>query len=138
MSSSSQAAAGRAPAPTPYLLIGGEPAIRRLVEVFYDVMDREPAFAELRGIHAADLGPMRERLSDYLTQWMGGPRLYAERHPGRGCIVSAHAPFPIGADMADQWLACMRLAFEAAEVSSAVRAMLDPAFKAMCEGLRNA
>jgi hemoglobin len=80
---------------------------------------------------------MRARLSDWLLGWMGGPRVYNERHPGRSCIVSAHAPFPIDAAMADQWLACMRRAFDRAGTSAELRAMLDPAFAAMCQGLRN-
>ncbi len=137
MSQSAQTAPSRAPVATPFALIGGEPEVRRLVAAFYDSMEQDPAFAELRAIHAADLSAMRARLADYLTQWMGGPRIYAERHPGRGCIVSAHGPFPIDARMAEQWLACMRKAFETAGVSSEVRAMLDPAFNAMCQGLRN-
>jgi hemoglobin len=137
MSPSAQAAPQRPPVKTPYALIGGEPEVRRLVETFYDAMEQNPAYAALRAIHAPDLGPMRARLADYLTQWMGGPRVYAERHPGRGCIVSAHGPFAIDGRMADQWLACMREAFEAAGVAPAVRAMLDPAFSAMCQGLRN-
>jgi hemoglobin len=127
----------RKPAVTPYDLIGGEADIQRLVGAFYDLMERDPDFAELRALHQGDLGPMRARLADFLTQWMGGPAVFAQRHPGRGCIVSAHKPFPIGARVADQWLACMRQAFEVANVSSPVRQMLDPAFAAMCQGLRN-
>jgi hemoglobin len=133
---SPSACAATSPA-TPFELIGGGPAIRRMVDAFYDAMAREPAFAELRALHAADLAPMRARLADFLTQWMGGPRVYAERHPGRGCVVSAHAPFPIGGRVADQWVACMRQAFATAGVSAEARAMLDPAFERMCQGLRN-
>jgi hemoglobin len=137
MSESAQAAPSRAPVTTPFALIGGEAEIRRLVGAFYDAMEQDPAFAELRAMHAPDLSVMRTRLTDYLTQWMGGPRVYAERHPGRGCIVSAHGPFPIDVRMAEQWLACMRKAFETAAVPAEVRSMLDPAFTAMCQGLRN-
>jgi hemoglobin len=122
---------------TPFALIGGESEVQRLVNAFYDAMDREPEFAALRAIHAADLAPMRARLSDFLIQWMGGPRIYAERHPGRGCVVSAHQPVPIDQALADQWLACMRRAFEAAALAPELRSMLDPAFAGMCQGLRN-
>jgi hemoglobin len=137
---SQPARAASAPEPsrtTPFALIGGEPAIRRLSEAFYDIMGAEPAFAELRALHAADLGPMRVRLSDFLVQWMGGPRVYAGRHPGRGCVVSAHAPFAIDGRTAGQWVECMRRAFAAADVPAEARAMLDPAFENMCQGLRN-
>ena len=127
-----------APPVTPYALIGGEPGVRRLVESFYDAMETDPAFAALRAIHAPDLMPMRARLADFLVQWMGGPRIYAERHPGRGCVVSAHRPIPIDARLADQWSACMRQALTTAGVAPELGAMLDLAFDAMCQGLRNA
>jgi hemoglobin len=121
---------------TPFQLIGGEAGVRRLVEAFYDVMERDPALKRLRALHAEDLGPMRERLADWLTGWMGGPRVYAQRHPGRPCIVSAHAPFPIDAQTAEDWMGAMRQAFDAVGVAGELRAMLEPAFDAMCHGLR--
>ena len=124
-------------ASTPFDLAGGEAGVRRLVQAFYDIMEADPAFARLRAIHAADLAPMRARLSDYLAQWMGGPRAYAQRHPGRGCIVSAHAPFGIDAAMAGDWMACMRKAFDAAGVSDEFRRMVEPVLADMCEALRN-
>lgn len=136
MSESVQTEAPRAPV-KPFDLIGGEAEIRKLVNAFYDAMDQDPAFARLRSIHAPDLGPMRARLADYLSQWMGGPRVYAERHPGRGCIVSAHGPFAIDGQMAEDWMACMRKAFVAAGVSEQFRRMVEPVMADMCQGLRN-
>jgi hemoglobin len=121
----------------PYDLIGQEEGIRRLVSAFYDLMEQDPAFARLRAIHAPDLTPMRARLADFLGQWMGGPRVYAERHPGRPCVVSAHAPFKIDAAMAEDWMACMRKALEQAQTSEPVRKMIEPVLADMCQGLRN-
>lgn len=121
----------------PFALAGEEAGVRRLVDAFYEALEQDPAFARLRAIHATDLAPMRARLTDYLTQWMGGPKVYAERHPGRGCVVSAHAGFPIDAQMAEDWIACMRQAFAAAQVSDAFRAMVEPVMADMCQGLRN-
>jgi hemoglobin len=125
------------PAALPYALIGEEAGVRRLVWAFYDVMDREPAFARLRAMHAADLAPMRERLADFLVQWMGGPRVYAERHPGRACVASAHRGLGIDAAMADAWMACMRRAFERAGTVPEVRRIIEPVFEQMCQGMRN-
>jgi hemoglobin len=122
----------------PYDLVdAGEAGVRQLTDAFYDLMEREPRFAALRAIHAADLGPMRARLADYLTQWLGGPRVWAERHPGRGCMVSAHAAFPIDAKLADDWMGCMRQAFAEAGVTEAFRGMVEPVLAQMCQGLRN-
>jgi hemoglobin len=124
--------------PTPFDAIGGEAGVRALVDAFYDRMDQDPAFAALRRMHDVDLGPMRARLTDWLTGWMGGPAVYATRHPGRPCIVSAHAPFRIDSAMADQWLACMQQALNDAALPEDWRALVDQAFTRMCEGLQNA
>ncbi len=126
------------PTRTPYEAFGGEPGIRRLVDAFYDVMDGDPAAAGIRAMHEADLEPIRTRLTDWLTVWMGGPKVYAERHPGRPCIMSAHAPFAIGAAEADQWLDCMRKAMLLEPPPAEWREALDTAFARMCQGLRNA
>jgi len=121
---------------SPYRLVGEETGVRRLVDAFYDAMEREPAFARLRAIHAPDLAAMRARLADFLTGWLGGPRVYAERHPGRPCIFSAHTPFAIDADLADQWMACMRGAFADSGTPEPFRALVDPALASLCANLR--
>lgn len=122
---------------TPFAALGGEAGVRRIVEAFYDAMDRDPAARGLRGLHAADLGPMRLRLADWLSGWLGGPPVYAARHPGRPCIMSAHARLPIGAAEAEQWMACMRQAFDEAGVPALWRKALDAAFARLCEAMRN-
>lgn len=116
----------------------GEPGVQRLVDAFYDVMDSDPAFADLRRLHAGDLAPMRVRLSDWLIGWMGGPRVFNERHPGRGCVVSAHNLFHIGQAEADQWMACMRLALKRTNAPPELQAMLEPALAGMCKALISA
>ncbi len=123
---------------TPFEALGGAAGLRRLVDAFYDRMDQDPTLDPLRRMHAADLGPMRERLADWMSGWTGGPAVYAQRHPGRPCIVSAHAPFSIDAAVADQWLACMRAAMDAVATPEQWRGPLDDAFARMCQGLQNA
>jgi hemoglobin len=120
----------------PYAAIGGDPAVRRLVDRFYDVMDTDPAAARLRAMHAADLGPMRERLYEFLSGWLGGPPLYFQR-PDRKCIVSAHAPFAIGDAERDQWMMCMRRAMADCGIADDLRAVLDRAFLFMADAFRN-
>ena len=63
----------RPPGPTPFDLLGGEQGIQALVERFYDLMDLEPAYAVLRGVHGADLHNARQRLEKSLfdtADWM--------------------------------------------------------------------
>lgn len=98
--------------PTPYEAIGGSEPIARMVDRFYDLMDSDPAYIELRAMHAQDLGPMRQSLAEFLTAWMGGPRNWFVNRPGI-CIMSAHRALPGMADLtARQWIDAMRRAAE--------------------------
>ncbi|WP_347271495.1 group II truncated hemoglobin [Rhizorhabdus histidinilytica] len=94
---------------TPYERIGGAPVVRAIVDRFYDLMDAEPRFAELRALHADDLAPMRRSLAGFLTAWLGGPRDWFADNPGK-CVMSVHGGIAIGAGTARQWTDAMRLA----------------------------
>ena len=59
---------------TPFEAIGGASTVRLIVNRFYDLMDTDSAYAELREIHAPDLTPMRRSLAGFLDGWLGGPR----------------------------------------------------------------
>lgn len=124
------------PTPTPYQMIGGADVVRRVVDRFYDIMDTAPEAAGIRAMHAADLGPMRERLTEFLSGWLGGPPLYFQRSD-RKCIVSAHKPFPIGGTEVDEWMFCMRKAMEDTGVPDDVRTLLDKPFARVCEAFKN-
>jgi hemoglobin len=120
----------------PFERLGGEPTVRRLVEHFYRIMDQSPRAATIRAMHAADLAPMREKLVDYLIGWLGGPPRYHSR-PDAKCIVSAHAPYSIGAEESEQWMDCMRQAMTETGVSAELRSLIEPAFDRVAKGLRN-
>jgi hemoglobin len=94
---------------TPYDRIGGIDTLRRIAERFYDLMERDPAFAELRAMHAPDLAPMRASLPGFLAGWTGGPRDWWDSNPGK-CMMSMHAPFAITRQTAQQWADAMRRA----------------------------
>lgn len=102
------AAKPAAPA-TPFERMGGHPAIAAIVNRFYDLMEGEAAYADLRAMHAPDLAPMRTSLAGFLAAWSGGPRDWFEANPGR-CMVSAHKPFVITHDVAGQWVDAMKRA----------------------------
>ena len=120
----------------PYELIGGEAGLRKIVDRFYEIMDRNPEAATIRAMHGADLGPIREKLFDFLSGWLGGPPLYSQR-TGSICITEAHKPFAIGTAERDQWMACMRQALVDCEVSAETREMLDTPLLRICDFLRN-
>ena len=85
---------------------GGEPGIRRLVDAFYDIMDSDARFAEIRNMHPDDLEVSRDKLARFLCGWMGGPRRYREKY-GPITIPGAHAHLGVTAKERDQWLTCM-------------------------------
>lgn len=95
--------------PTPFDLLGGHPVLERIVNRFYDLMDSEPAYAELRALHAPDLGPMRASLASFLAGWSGGPRDWFTSNPGR-CMASAHSGVTINRETAGQWADAMNRA----------------------------
>jgi hemoglobin len=128
--------AAAAPAPTPYERVGGEPAVRRIVDRFYDLMDTDPDVAPLRRMHAGDLTPMRERLTDFMIGWFGGPPRYFQRADAK-CMGQAHAPFAIDAAIRDQWMSCMSRALDEAQLDDGMRSLIGAALGRMTEGMRN-
>lgn len=124
------------PLPSPYDRLGGAPVLRRLVDAFYDAMDADPAAVDIRRMHDPDLGPIRDKLFDWLSGWAGGPALYNQR-PDRTCIMSAHAPYAIGPAERDQWMGCMRTALDGLGLEPDVRMLFESAFGRLADGLRN-
>ena len=122
--------------PTPYELIGGDPAVRALVERFYDLMELEPAYARLRAVHGNTLESAREKLYLFLSGWLGGPPLYTDRH-GHPMLRARHLPFAIGDVERDQWMACMRQAMEEVDVPQDLRKGLGEAFQRTADWMRN-
>lgn len=124
-----------ASAQTPYQILG-EDGIRELTSVFYDIMDSLPEAAGIRAMHAQDLAPMKEKLAEYLTDWMGGPPRYAEKH-GSVCMTEPHEPYHIGPDERDQWLLCMHKALEQTGASDELVEMLRVPLFRIADAVRN-
>jgi hemoglobin len=120
---------------TPYQILG-EQGIRALAASFYDVMDSLPEAAGIRAMHARDLGPMKEKLADYLIGWMGGPPVYANKY-GSVCMTEPHAPFHIGPEERDQWLLCMDRALEQTGASEELVDMLRIPLFRIADAVRN-
>lgn len=124
------------PTDTPFALLGGESGIRRLVDRFYDIMDTAPEAVHVRALHAASLKQSREKLFLYLTGWTGGPPLYEDKY-GHPRLRMRHMPFAIGARERDEWLWCMRQAFDAHEMPGEVRQFLWPKLQQLADFMRN-
>lgn len=110
------AAVAENPPASPFERIGGHAALQAITDRFYDLMDEDPSFAELRAIHAEDLAFMRQSLPLFLAVWAGGPRDWFEANPGK-CMMSAHGGIAITSDTADQWADAMTRAIAECEVA---------------------
>jgi hemoglobin len=121
---------------TPYQWIGGEEKVKALVERFYDLMDLEPAYADLRAVHGSDLSKARQHLFWFLCGWLGGPQHYTDRF-GHPRLRMRHMPFPIGIKERDQWLACMDQAMGETGVDAALRQRLKDSFFQTADWMRN-
>ena len=127
---------GEPPATTPYQRLGGNAAVRTLVDRFYDLMDLEPDYTDLRRAHGSDLTDARDKLYWYLSGWLGGPSLYVERF-GHPRLRARHLPFPIATTERDQWLACMRMALDDVKTPAPLADALMDALFGTADWMRN-
>ncbi|CAI9000893.1 MULTISPECIES: group II truncated hemoglobin [Burkholderia] len=122
--------------PTAFELVGGEGRVREMVDRFYDLMDLEPEFAEIRALHPASLDGSRDKLFWFLCGWLGGPDHYISRF-GHPRLRARHLPFPIASVERDQWLRCMAWAMEDAGLPEPLRERLMHSFYDTADWMRN-
>ena len=91
---------------SPYQQLGGDAAVRKLVDRFYDLMDENTDAATIRKMHPDDLTESRNKLYEFLSGFLGGPPLYHQNR-GHPKLRMRHLPFQIDEQARDAWLACM-------------------------------
>jgi hemoglobin len=123
-------------ASTAFDRLGGETAVRALVDRFYDLMDLEPAYAALRAMHPTALDGSRDKLFWFLCGWLGGPDHYVQRF-GHPRLRMRHLPFAIGIAERDQWLACMAQAMGELQIDPALAQRLAESFFNTADWMRN-
>jgi len=121
--------------PTPYQRLGGDGAVRALIDCFYDLIDRDPAYIDVRRLHV-DLNRSRDKLYWFLSGWLGGPKLYVERF-GQPRLRARHLPFAIGVTERDQWLACMTRAMSERQVEPELARELLQSLALTADWMRN-
>ena len=124
------------PFDTPFEWLGGEERVRALTERFYDLMDLEPGYKELRAAHGTELVHAREKLFMFLCGWLGGPSYYTDQF-GHPRLRMRHMPFAIGIKERDQWVACMDQAMAETHVPTALRERLKTSFFQTADWMRN-
>ena len=122
--------------PTAFDALGGESAVRALVDRFYDLMDLEAGYAGVRALHPPELDSSRDKLFWFLCGWLGGPSHYIERF-GHPRLRARHLPFSIGISERDQWLACMAQAMRELAIDPALSERLAEAFHGTADWMRN-
>ena len=85
--------------------IGGETALRDLVERFYDLMESDPAVHELHRLHfrGHGLSHTRQAQFEFMCGFLGGRPYYRERN-GHMNLREIHAHIPIREADAELWL----------------------------------
>ena len=121
---------------SPYERLGGEQAVRKLVDRFYDLMDSLPEAGQIRALHPEDLTGSRDKLFKFLSGWLGGPPLY-EAEYGHPRLRARHLPFPIGDAERDAWLRCMEQALAETEMDELLRSHLLQSLRNTADHMRN-
>ena len=120
----------------PFERVGGEAEVRVLVDRFYDLMDLDPAYREIRALHPASLDGSRDKFYWFLCGWLGGPQHYTDRF-GHPMLRARHMPYSIGILERDQWLACMRTAMQEVKLDPAFAQQLEASFFKTADWMRN-
>jgi len=94
-----------------YQAVGGYEGLVKLVDDFYDAMEILPEAQRIRQMHRDDLTESREKLVYFLSGWMNGPQIYAEKFGGIN-IPMAHAHLKVDEADRDAWLLCMQVALD--------------------------
>lgn len=111
------------------------PFFEALVDRFYEGVAADPVLLRLYP-EPDDLAPARRRLTLFLAQYWGGPTTYNEER-GHPRLRMRHAPFAIGGEERDRWLAHMRSALDSLDPPEDVRAALEQYFDMAAESMRN-
>lgn len=119
-----------------YEAIGGEEKIWQLVERFYHHMDTLPEAQGIRKMHGPDLSLIKEKLFEYLSGWLGGPRLFEEKY-GHPMMRARHLPFKIGKPERDQWMICMVHAFDDVQIQEPYRSEILHSLLNLADHMRN-
>lgn len=119
-----------------YQEMGGEEKVLELVTIFYDEMERNPAYETIRKLHPKNMKTSREKLFLFLSGWMGGPQLYVEKY-GHPRLRARHLPFPIGEEERNQWIKCMNFALKEMKIKDPLYTNLIRGFFQVADFMRN-
>lgn len=117
---------------TIYAKIGPE-RLKELVDRFYDEVFERSTIAHL---FKTDREVVREKQYFFLTQFLGGPQLYAEKY-GQPRMRARHLPHAIGEAEKNEWLRCMRLAIDSMQFENGLGDALYNCFPQLAQHMMN-
>ncbi|EKU48098.1 truncated hemoglobin YjbI [Staphylococcus massiliensis] len=95
---------------TPYEIIGKE-ALYKMIDHFYMLVEQDD---RINHLFPGDFKETSRKQKQFLTQFLGGPKLYTEEH-GHPMLKYKHLPFKITPRERDAWLENMEQAIHEAE-----------------------
>lgn len=121
-----------------YAELGGERALRDIVELFYDIVEEDPEAEPLMTLHSQGTGMQHTRTAqfEFLSGFLGGPQLYLEKHQHAN-VKRMHAHLEIGAAERDAWLLCMDKALKQTKTNDELHQRLMTSFTRVADVLIN-
>ena len=112
----------------------GEDGFERLVAAFYRRVPVDDILGPMYPKH--DLAGAEHRLREFLIFRFGGPPRYLQQR-GHPRLRMRHAPFPIGKEARDRWIALMTAALADANLPAEAGATLEAFFESTATFLIN-
>ncbi len=121
-----------------YVQLGGEKALRDLVELFYDIVETDPEAEPLMRLHLQGTGMQHTRVAqfEFLSGFLGGPQIYLEKHQHAN-VKRMHVHMDIGSVERDAWLMCMDKALQQTGTNEELHQRLMTAFTRVANALVN-
>jgi hemoglobin len=112
-----------------YAQLGGEDAVRRLVDIFYDIVESDPAAKPVHDLHLGlfGMGHVRTAQFEFLCGFFGGPKYYVERM-GHSNLRAIHEHLSFGQGEARVWLSCMERALDESGVPAPLKQKIMSSF----------
>ena len=94
-------------------VVGGEDALLKLVNDFYDLIETVPEGENIKKLHLRGHGfdHVRDEQFNFLSGFLGGRRYFEEKH-GHMNVKLIHEHVPISKEDAENWLTCMDMALQ--------------------------
>jgi hemoglobin len=116
--------------------LGSLSTIKQLANRFYDVMDNDPAFIDLRVLHPQKLITTKKKLFRFLTHWLGGPKRLSRIPLSAALLELRHRHVELTEHHTHLWLNCMDKAMVHLDIDPALKQTLNHKFSGMIKAMQ--